>query len=878
MKLPLKSSRAAAALLLTLSPAQPPCPAQRQAGTQAKRPRAQAAKPATGAPAQTPAEPPQGAGAARARGAEGGDPDLSLDDVLSADAYAVYGELRMVGQLISAPEVRELLATARLPGGAPPELLALADFLNSHAETLSTSRALFATAPVREQLPDTIIVAELPSVEQARKLVPELRAFLSSQAGSRLLAPPAAATTAGTTTTITTTVRSDEQAVSPSERRRARLRAQAQGAQAVPAAAAAAPFHLKQAGRLVAFSDSPFAFKNLRRAGERALAEEQGFAMARTRLAREQLFVYVNTTRMSQNVRRRQEEYQRRMEEAERQNEAEVRRQRARAGVNANTAGLEAAEGAPTQRRNMNGNVAVLGGAPVVVGEEDGPPAPPPAVLLEGPPAQEEQGTEAAKSEKKEETQEERRVREQREQTARLMGGIGRVVFGGAADAGAWPESIGVGAGFEGDALVLRAVFLSDSPDRPARPVPFVPALVSGPPVTPEAASVLPADTDILVTASLDLPQMYDYVASMLKFLDLAAGAGADGKAGAPGGFEAQLGAFERANNFRIKEDLLASLGSELAVGLPGQWFGGRRARRAQKPADGPSVPPAPVFVVALNDKEAFRKLLPRVLEGFGLKGAGEQGLFEKRGQVEVLGLGMGSFALVDRYLIIAPDPQTMRRVADAYNEGRTLANTEGYREAVAWQPRQSAGQVYVANEMLRGLFADTLAGIEDVDDEALRRHLGRLEPDPGAITHALTREADGLVHELHLPKNFIALFNAMSVVQTKLAPLRGNEGMAMGRLYTIARAQQEYKQKHGRYGALEDLRPASEYMRHLPAEATGYEIKLNVAGDGFSVTATPTEYRKTGRRSFYLDQTGVMRGGDLKGRTATASDEPINY
>lgn len=45
----------------------------------------------------------------------------------------------------------------------------------------------------------------------------------------------------------------------------------------------------------------------------------------------------------------------------------------------------------------------------------------------------------------------------------------------------------------------------------------------------------------------------------------------------------------------------------------------------------------------------------------------------------------------------------------------------------------------------------------------------------------------------------------------------------------------------------------------------------------GFVVTATPRIYRKSGERSFYLDQTGELRGGDKRGLPASATDPFID-
>ena len=41
----------------------------------------------------------------------------------------------------------------------------------------------------------------------------------------------------------------------------------------------------------------------------------------------------------------------------------------------------------------------------------------------------------------------------------------------------------------------------------------------------------------------------------------------------------------------------------------------------------------------------------------------------------------------------------------------------------------------------------------------------------------------------------------------------------------------------------------------------------------GFVLAATPIEYGKGGRRSFYLDSNGTLRGGDKHGAVATAAD-----
>ena len=43
-----------------------------------------------------------------------------------------------------------------------------------------------------------------------------------------------------------------------------------------------------------------------------------------------------------------------------------------------------------------------------------------------------------------------------------------------------------------------------------------------------------------------------------------------------------------------------------------------------------------------------------------------------------------------------------------------------------------------------------------------------------------------------------------------------------------------------------------------------------------FALVATPNEYGKNGRRSFFLDSTGIMRGVDKQGAAANSTDPRV--
>ncbi|MDQ1557350.1 MAG: hypothetical protein QOD32_410 [Pyrinomonadaceae bacterium] len=822
-------------------------------------------------PAQRPAAPPKPAPTAvaatqtpRPTPAAEQSPSVTFDTLLSADAYGIYAEMRAVGRHAGSQEIAQLIAPFNFEGGgAPDELLALYEFLKSHADELMTSRVMFATMPARSGLPEVLLAVEMPSIEEARKFVPELRRFVAANVA------PVSPDRAVLTTTSTAAGTNEAAAKKPvvvRHRVRQRTRTQAAGDRAAEMASeklpAVPPVHIKRSGQLIAMSNTAFTFKNLSGADQPLLVNEPGFQAARTRFSTDTLFVYFNTVRMGHSSKQRNEalekEYQRQAEAAR---EAADKENGAAVSVERNIGSSEVVVNMNTNANSyppMSGSTNATNANIATSPEDETPTAPTPEATPEPTPS--------PKSEK--ELEEER----QREQSRQFAQTLGSLVFGGRGESSeAWPESIGIGASLDADALVLRGLFVNASADEPLRPIPFLPALLSGPSLAAEAPAVLPADTDILLSVSLDLPQMYDYLASLMKIGDLAAAAEGSGKSG----FGDQLTAFEKTNNFRIREELLAALGNEIAVGMPGdQFFGGRSARRRSTGYSSASPPQSgPVVVIALNDKEALQKLLPRVLAAIGFAGATEESVVEKHGQVEVLTFSNGTLAFIDRFLVSAPDAATMRRVTDAYNRGETLANDERFRDSTHWQSKQAVGQVYVSNEMLKTMFEDVTRSADDIDDPAVRAYLLQLDPDPGSITHLATRESNGLMHELRLPKNLFLLLAASELVSQKLSTIRGNESTAQWKLRMIQEAQGRYKSDKGGYGTLAELN-AEGFINDVYSqlEAQGYEIKLSVSGDKFEATATPTGYPKLGRRSFYIDQTGSLRGADTGGKPASES------
>lgn len=60
-----------------------------------------------------------------------------------------------------------------------------------------------------------------------------------------------------------------------------------------------------------------------------------------------------------------------------------------------------------------------------------------------------------------------------------------------------------------------------------------------------------------------------------------------------------------------------------------------------------------------------------------------------------------------------------------------------------------------------------------------------------------------------------------------------------------------------------------------IPARGNLAEEDVNSA-ETFSLSSTPKEYGKAGRRSFFLDSSGTLRGADKQGAAATATDPRV--
>jgi hypothetical protein len=596
-----------------------------------------------------------------------------------------------------------------------------------------------------------------------------------------------------------------------------------------PKAAAAPPkpsYHMQQAGSLILLTPAPLTLKKLKPAGSKLLTDDINFRAARNRFNSEPIFVFINV-----KVIERQEEEQRKQYEAQRQEAEKLQKAAAEEAK-------KAEEAAPAEMTD----------------------------------------------DEKAASTDSFTITEMTKETAvtdpgwTALSTLGSSFFSGDSK---WPAGIAFALALENDSFDVRAMFVNQ-PGEKSDAVPFMPMLIPGPPLVPESPNILPADTQFFVTMSLDLGQIYTEMSrprpNSMSTYDSRGNLQAVGEVV----HQSPFAAIENKLKINLKNDVLPLLGSEIAVRLPitGLDLVGLPRGPSPQPASKENQPPAgasPVLLISLRDKEGVRALMPKIIDSLGFKGASSLAQTERREDTEIVSyLNTFSYAFIGNFLVLSGDHATVRHVVDSYLKHETLSSESNFRNFTRWQPRPAHGQLYISPALMEG-YKTWAEQTKQVSDQT-RVFLTHLTTVAQPITYSLSNEGFGPLHEVHIPKNLVLMAIAGISGGINLPADRRNEGMTTGVMHMIAHTQERYKKEKGAgsYGTLEQL-IATDMVQKEMLEASGYKFEMVVTGDKFEVFAVPVEYGKSGKMSFFIDQTLVLRGADHNGASANSSDPPIN-
>jgi hypothetical protein len=756
----------------------------------------------------------------------------TFETLLAADTYKMYGEVRNLGQLLSTGGAGEIVDPIVKLADPPQEFKSIVKFLKANAEPLASSRALFAAWPARTNVPNILVAIEFGTPEEASKFAPKLESFLPTilppvpvQPDDQQSQPPKGAAA--------------PKSVKPKENERP-------GGYdpSAPPQTEQLPFVISHEGTLVFISDKAFKQTQINPPHSKLLAEDQNFRVAHDRFASEPIFVFFNIA-------------------------LEDRTKARPSSTPTVSADVDAAAKAKQEKAETGNEFEVA--------EMQAQPSPTPAEMTATLTAQVQDTPESQPS-----------PTQAQQSQAMAASHVGSMLNFLSMGDEPNPDAVGLALVLDNNEYVIRAMLL-DPPNVKYSPIPFLPQLVSSTPTATNVTSVLPGDTEAFVSASIDFTRTYQGMRKQAEAQVISR----DAMGRRPPRSSAELlvnpfAEFEKKAGFKISEDLLPAFGNEIAIAgslTSLQGMGGLNLGIAMPAAIPPDSAKSdskkqasafPILAISIKDRDGASRLLPHVLNGLGVGEANLLAQKERHGDAEMVNYaGMFAYAFVGDFLVIS-DAASVRHIVDAYNDHQTLSSNSNYRNSSRWQPRESLGQIYISPALMEA-YQQEIHKQAATLDQTMRDFLLKLSPEASAITYALSNDGLGTLHELHLPKNLIISMVAGMSSATKNPPPEMNEGIAIGVLQMIAGAEIAYKSGAGKgaYGTLDQLIEQHLASREM-MDKHGYKFDMTVYGSQFEVVATPLEYGKTGKRSFFIDQSNVLRAGDHGGGAATIADNPI--
>jgi hypothetical protein len=271
------------------------------------------------------------------------------------------------------------------------------------------------------------------------------------------------------------------------------------------------------------------------------------------------------------------------------------------------------------------------------------------------------------------------------------------------------PQAIALSGSLDGDNFVLRAMSASAPTESPAGLPGLFSSLLgatgSGQLV---AASFAPADSDVFIDLTIDWDKLYDAMGALLSMF---AGSAPQGGAGQSADL---LGAIETQLGFSIKNDLIPTLGNEVALSFSG--FDSMMKPRAAagkasttKPPKRSGASPRFLVMVALKDAAGFEKFFGRLFSG---RMGSSSNPFEKTPYRNATIVHNKSFAytVTDGFLLAGGSALEIRKLIDARLSGASLASRAEYRSVVP-DSSQAGVKAYIAPALISKLADSLLKG-----------------------------------------------------------------------------------------------------------------------------------------------------------------------
>jgi Protein of unknown function (DUF3352) len=321
------------------------------------------------------------------------------------------------------------------------------------------------------------------------------------------------------------------------------------------------------------------------------------------------------------------------------------------------------------------------------------------------------------------------------------------------------PSAVAMGGRLSGDTLIVRAQMLMNQP-RGASSFfglfsPLAAAATAG---ETRAATFAAADTDVFIDFRLDWEKLLQSIETM--FATITSPQTNNGAPPAQRAFADPMASLEQSLGFSIRNDLLPTLGNEVAISLSSfdMFFAPQQAQGAQKASAAGLMPPRFMLMIALKDATKFEQLMARLVAKSGV---------QPLARAAYHGATISSnkriaFAVTKDFFLLGGSAADLRRALDAYVMGNSLAVSNEFR-AVVGGAHETTAQLYlssaVATKLLETLQTETAKASGSV------KELAQPPARVAGLGISVLPDADGMLMELRAPATLA--FAAMAALAT---------------------------------------------------------------------------------------------------------------
>jgi hypothetical protein len=316
---------------------------------------------------------------------------------------------------------------------------------------------------------------------------------------------------------------------------------------------------------------------------------------------------------------------------------------------------------------------------------------------------------------------------------------------GALAAIGGMPYAVAMGGSLRGDTASLQALMLFSRKQK--RGI-FSSLLSSTRMGTPVAESFAAPDTDLFLDVMVDWEKIYESLQTLLATMASAAAP----RAAQAGDMQAlqsadPLAMAEASLGFSIKNDLLPTLGGEIAVSLS-DFDDVLSAPAKRAPARSKARLPRFTLMLALKDPNKFEKLLGRILDSAGGAARPFSQAYHRGARINFR--SDVAYAVSGGFLIAGGSVNDIRRALDGRALGSSLGSSPEFRSTMG-APSPAMMQVFVSSrvsgklqEVLQAAAAKVYPGMPEAP-AAPRSPLGI----------AMKHDEEGIMIEMRVPVSF---------------------------------------------------------------------------------------------------------------------------